>query len=128
VFSDAANNRYTIQTVACFSVYSGINAAAMGGGFTDLKGVAFWALFVGLAAPIACHIWATLALIQNADEYARALAAKRFIVAAGICITLFSAWGFMESYAGARHAPGRLLYPAFWIALVGPASFVRSSR
>lgn len=73
-------------------------------------------------------MWATLALMNESDEFVRALTARRFIVAAGLAMALFSAWGFMESYGDAPHAPGWLIYPLFWglFGLVSP--FVKSTR
>jgi hypothetical protein len=73
-------------------------------------------------------MWATLALIAESDEYVRALTAKRFIVAAGLAMALFSAWGFAESYAGAPHAPGWLVFALFWLAYGVVSPFVRTTR
>ena len=75
----------------------------------------------------AMTLWATLALMNESDEFVRALTAKRFIIASGLSMALFSAWGFAESYGGAWHAPGWLIYPLFWglFGLVSP--FVRDT-
>jgi hypothetical protein len=66
--------------------------------------------------------------MNDSDEFVRALTAKRFIVASGLAMALLSGWGFMESYGGAAHAPGWLIYPLFWglFGLISP--FIRSSR
>ena len=39
-----------------------------------------------------------------------------------------SAWGFLETYAGAAHAPGWLIYPLFWAAFGLVTPLVRNSR
>lgn len=128
MFSDAANRRYTIRTVACFTLYLALNSLAMAGAFEDLRGPGEAALAIAVAAPIAGHVWATLALVREGDEFARALTAKRFILAWGICMVLFSAWGFLESYAAVAHAPGWLIYPLFWAAFAMVSPLVRTTR
>lgn len=128
MFPDAANRRYTIRTVLFFTGYMAVNAAAMAGAFDDAHGAGAALLGLAVAAPIAGHIWATLALIQQGDEFVRALAAKRFILASGAAMALASAWGFVESYAQAPHAPGWLVYPVFWLCFAAVTPFVRTTR
>jgi len=55
------------------------------------------------------------------------IGAKCFVLAAGATLTLWTAWGFGETYAAAPHIPAWLIYPFFWavFALVSP--FVRTS-
>jgi hypothetical protein len=77
---------------------------------------------------VAGQIWTTLALMDESDEFVRALTARRFIVAAGLSMALFSAWGFAESYADAPHAPGWFIFPLFWLAFGVVSPFVRSTR
>lgn len=128
MIGQAANNRYTIKTVACFAAYLAIDAAAEGGAFKDLAGLELWAFGILVAAPIAVHVWITLSFLQNMDEFSRALSAKRFVIAWGICMVIFSAAGFMTSYAGLPPVPGQLLYLAFWAAVGLVSLFVHSSR
>ena len=77
---------------------------------------------------MAGQIWATLMLMRESDEFVRGLTAKRFIISAGLAMALFTGWGFMETYGGAPHAPGWMIYPLFWglYGLVTP--FVRDSH
>lgn len=126
--STPALRRYVFRTAAFMTAYVAANAAAILGAFDDLRGPGAWALGLAVAAPVCGQIWATLALIRDSDEFVRALVSKRFILAAGLAIALFSAWGFLETYAEAPHAPGWLIYPLFWglYGLVSP--FVRTSR
>lgn len=126
---DGANRRYIVRTMAFMSGYVAINVAAVFGAFDPIIGTpAGMVLGLAVAAPIAGQIWATLALMSEADEFVRTLTAKRFIVAAGLALALFSGWGFMESYGDAPHAPGWMVYALFWglYGLVSP--FIRTSR
>lgn len=125
---DPAHRRYTLRTAAFMSGYAAINMAAIAGAFDDLRGPGAWLMGLAVAAPVAGQIWATIALMNEADEFVRALTAKRFIVASGLAMAILSAWGFLESYAQAPHVPGWMIYPLFW-AMFGLASpFIRTSR
>lgn len=124
----AAHRKYLLRTFVFMAGYTAINLAAILGAFDDAAGAGAWLLGLAVAAPVAAQIWATLMLMRDSDEFVRGLTAKRFIVAAGLAMALFSAWGFMESYADAPHAPGWLVYPLFWglFGLVTP--LIRTSR
>ncbi|WP_374346820.1 hypothetical protein [Phenylobacterium sp.] len=125
---DPAHRRYTLRTAAFMSGYVVINIAAIAGAFDDLRGPGAWLMGLAVAAPVAGQIWATIALMNEAEEFVRALTAKRFIVASGLAMAILSAWGFLESYAHAPHAPGWMIYPLFW-AMFGVASpLIRTSR
>jgi len=125
---DPAHRRYMFRTAAFMSGYVAINIAAIAGAFDDLRGPGAWLMGLAVAAPVAGQIWATIALMNEADEFVRALTAKRFIVASGLAMAILSAWGFLESYAHAPHAPGWMIYPLFW-AMFGVASpLIRTSR
>lgn len=115
-------SRYVVSTMLFMGAYVVLNVVAITGVLDHLSKATAWVFAMLVALPVAGQIWATLKLIRESDEYFRALLAKRFIVAAGIAMGLFSAWGFAESYAAAPHAPGWLVYPLFWAAfgLVSP--------
>lgn len=126
---DPAQKRYVIRTNLFMFGYVAVNIAAIAGAFDPIVGSrAGIVLGLAVAAPIAGQLWATLALMNESDEFVRMLNAKRFILASGLAMTLFSAWGFAESYGDAPHAPGWLIYPLFWglFGLVSP--FLKSSR
>ena len=125
---DIAHRRYVTRTLAFMVPYALVNMAAITGAFDGRSGAGSWALGLVVAAPIAGQMWATLALMHDADEYVRALTAKRFILAAGTAMALFSAWGFVEEYAGAPHAPGFFIYILFWACYAVVSPFVRSTR
>lgn len=125
---DPAHKRYVIRTNLFMTGYVLVNVAAIFGAFDEIIGkTAGVILGLCVAAPIAGQLWATLSLMNEADEFVRALTAKRFVIASGLAMALFSGWGFAESYGGAPHAPGWLIYPLFWglFGLVSP--FVRST-
>ena len=124
----AAHKRYLIRTFAFMGGYVAVNMAAIFGAFDDAVGWGAYVLGLAVAAPVAGQIWATLMLMRESDEYVRGLTAKRFIISAGLAMALFTAWGFMESYADAPHAPGWIIYALFW-ALYGVVTpFVRDSH
>lgn len=127
--SDGTYRRYVVRTMAFMAGYVAVNIAAIFGAFDPIIGTpAGMVLGLAVAAPIAGQIWATVAFLNEADEFVRTLTAKRFIVAAGLAFALFSGWGFMESYGDAPHAPGWIVYALFWglYGLVTP--FIRTSR
>lgn len=123
-----ADRRYIRRTAAFMAGYAAINIAAITGAFDDIGQTAAWVLALAVAAPVAGQIWAVLVWMRDSDEFVRALAAKRFVIASGAAMALFSAWGFLETYAGAAHAPGWLIYPLFWAAFGLVTPLVRNSR
>jgi len=125
----AAGRRYVVRTFAFMAPYVAINIAAILGAFDELYGKPqAWALAVAVAAPVVGQIWATLSLMQDSDEFIRAVIARQFILAAGLAMAIASVWGFGESYAGAYHLPAWIIYPLFWACFGLVAPFVRSSR
>ncbi|MCA3718039.1 hypothetical protein [Brevundimonas sp.] len=127
--SDGAYRRYVVRTMAFMAGYVAVNIAAIFGAFDPIIGTpAGMVLGLAVAAPIAGQIWATVAFLNEADEFVRTLTAKRFIVAAGLAFALFSGWGFMESYGDAPHAPGWMVYALFWGLYGAVTPFIRTSR
>lgn len=123
-----AMRTYLVRTFASMGAYVCLNVVALVGVVERLATPGAVAIALGAAAMIAVQMWATLALMRDSDEFLRGLMARRFIVAAGLAMSLFSAWGFCEAYAGAPHVPGFMVYPLFW-ACWGPASLlVRNTR
>ncbi len=126
---DPVNRRYALRTWSFMGVYIALNLAAIEGVFDRLTGQpGAWLLALAISAPIAGQFWATLALMAQSDEYIRALTAKRFILAAGLSMALFSTWGFAESYASAPHVPGWMIYPLFWVSFGLISPLVRTTR
>lgn len=124
-----AQRKYVIRTLAFIGGYVAIMVAAIFGAFDEIQGTpAAWALALTVTAPIVGQIWTTLAVMRESDEFVRAVMAKQFILAAGISMALFTAWGFAESFADAPHAEGWLIYPLFWASLGVVAPFLKSSN
>lgn len=124
-----AHRRYLVRTMAFMGGYVLVNIAAIVGAFDEIIGEqAGLVLGLAVAAPVAGQIWATLALMSESDEFVRAITAKRFIIASGLAMALFSGWGFMESYGAAPHVPGWVIYPLFWGLFGVVTPFVKSSR
>jgi putative oxidoreductase len=124
-----AGRRYVVRTFAFMAPYVAINVAAILGAFDEIYGKpAAWGLALAVSAPVIGQIWATLSLMNESDEFIRALIAKQFVLAAGLAMAIASVWGFGESYAGAYHLPAWLIYPLFWACFGVVAPFVRSSR
>lgn len=120
---------YVLRTLSLMTVYALINVAAIFGLFDSVLGrPAAWLLALAVGVPVAGQLWATLRLIADSDEYLRAMLAKRFILSAGIAMALWSVWGFGESYAGAAHLQGWLIYPLFWVISAVVSLFIRSSQ
>lgn len=125
---DIANRRYVTRTIAFMVPYVAINVAAIGGAFDDRSAPGSWLLGLAVAAPVVGQLWATLALMHDADEFVRALTAKRFILASGAAMAIFTAWGFVEEYARAPHVPGYVIYMLFWLCYGLVSPFVRTTR
>lgn len=125
----AAHRRYALRTMAFMVPYMAINVAAMFGAFDDIASTpAAWLLALAVSAPVVGQIWATLSMMRDSDEFVRAVAAKQFIIAAGLAMAIASVWGFGESYADAWHAPAWLIYPLFWGCMGLTAPFIRTSN
>jgi hypothetical protein len=125
---ELVHRQFVIRTCLFMAGYTIVNVAAIFGAFDDARGAGALGLALTVSAPVAGQIWATLAYMRHADEFLRNLMAQRFVIASGISMALFCAWGFMESYAGVRHAPGFLIYPLFWAAYAVVTPFIRNSH
>lgn len=120
--------QYLIRTALFMGGYIVVNLAAIFGAFDDMRPPGTWGFALTAAAPVIGQIWALLAYMRDSDEFIRSLLAKRFIVASGIAMALFSAWGFMESYAHAPHAPGWLIFPLFCAMFGAVTPFIQTSH
>lgn len=125
---DLAHRRYVTRTIAFMVPYVAINMAAIRGAFDDRAAPGSYLLGLAVAAPVIGQLWATLALMHDADEFVRALTAKRFILASGGAMAIFTAWGFVEEYARAPHVGGYMVYPLFWLCYGLVTPFVRTTR
>ena len=124
----AADRRYSLRTAALMGAYVAMCLAIILGAFDDVRPPGAWLLAGAVAAPVVAQLWATLAYMHDADEVVAALTAKRFILAAGLTIAGFSAWGFAETFANAPRIAGWFIYPAFWAAFAAVTPFTSSTR
>lgn len=122
------NQKYRIRAALFMVAYIAVNVAAIFGSFDDMRPPGTWAFSLVVAAPVIGHIWAFLAWMRDSDEFVRALAAKRFVVASGVALAVASVWGFMELYAKAPHISAAMVYPLVWAAFGSVSPFIRTSH
>jgi hypothetical protein len=77
---------------------------------------------------VAAHLWVTMRFLRRADEYVRAVMARRFLTAALLAILAVTSWGLFEAYAGAPHLPAWVIYPVFWLFAGAVMPFIRNAR
>lgn len=78
-----------------------------------LSGPALYAIAVLPALPLIGIVWALgRFLIEETDEYQRALAVRKMLVATGFLLVVATIWGFLEEFGLAPHLP------AFWCFIV----------
>ena len=83
------------------------------------------ALVPGLA--ILAHIVVILNYLRSADEFLKALTARRLIIASMGTLAIFAVWGFLETFAGFQGPAGWAAYCVMW-ALFGTVSIVERLR
>jgi len=98
------------------------------GVFHPLTGPVRWGMSACFGLFMVGQLWATLVFMRDSDEFVRGVMARQFILASGLAIASFSAWGFAEIFAGAPHIPGFMVYFWFWLFLGAVRPFVRSTR
>ncbi len=90
----------------------------------------FWiyplAILPGLA--IIGQLVVTLRYLRDADEFVRALLAKRMIVASLAAFGLMTVWGFLESFADVPHFSGFWGYCLMWGLLGLSSLFIKDSK
>lgn len=64
-------------------------------------------------AIVAAQFFVAYRTVVSADEFVRALFAKRIMAAAAITVVVATAWSGAE-LAGAPHLPAWILYPMVW--------------
>lgn len=90
----------------------------------------FWvyplAILPGLA--VIGQLLVTLRYLRDADEFVRALLAKRMIVASLAAFGLMTVWGFLESFTGVPHIPAFWGYCLMWGLLGVSSLFIKDSK
>ena len=75
----------------------------------QVQGPALYAIAVLPALPLIGVIWALgRFLIEETDEYQRALMVRKMLVATGFLLVVTAVWGFLEQFALVPHLP------AYW--------------
>ncbi len=93
-----------------------------------VTGVWVYPLAILPALAIIGQLLVTLRYLRDADEFVRALLAKRLIVAALSTFGLMTAWGFLETFTDAPHLPGWLGYCMMWGFVGISSAFIRDSK
>ena len=79
----------------------------------QLAGPALYLIAVLPAMPLIGIVWALgRFLVEETDEYQRALAVRKMLIATGFLLVVATIWGFLEEFGLARHLP------AFWCFIV----------
>ena len=82
-------------------------------------GPALWLIAVLPAFPLSAVFWFYGRMfIDMRDEYLRLLEIRKALIATGIVMMAATAWGFLESYAGAPHLP-LFAVPLAWFPCQG---------
>ncbi len=78
-----------------------------------VSGPALYVIAVLPALPLIGVVWAMgRFLIEETDEYQRALAVRKMLVATGFLLVVATIWGFLEEFGLAPHLP------AYWCFIV----------
>lgn len=78
-----------------------------------VTGPALYAIAVLPALPLIGIVWALgRFLVEETDEYQRALAVRKMLVASGFLLVVATIWGFLEEFGLAPHLP------AYWCFIV----------
>lgn len=81
---------------------------------------------VAPALPLLATIWAMGAyLVEEADEFKRAILAQAMLWGIGITLSFTTVWGFLEENAGVPHFPLYLAFPVFCAGMGVAQVFVR---
>lgn len=120
---------YVTGTIVSMLIYG---LAIAGASFVEDAAWNTGAVTIAIALAPACAIIAqllvTLRYMTQADEFVRAVTAKRFVAAASVMMAGVTTWGFLELYATAPRMATFLVYPFFWGAYAVVSPFIRSSQ
>ncbi|PTS87948.1 hypothetical protein DBR17_05260 [Sphingomonas sp. HMWF008] len=87
-------------------------------------GPALWLIALLPAVPLSLVFWFYgQFFIELRDEYIRLLEIRKALIATGIVMMAATAWGFLESYAGAPHVP-LFAVPLAWFPCLGIGALI----
>lgn len=87
-------------------------------------GPALWLIALLPAVPLSLVFWFYgQFFVELRDEYIRLLEIRKALIATGIVMMAATAWGFLESYAGAPHLP-LFAVPLAWFPCQGIGTMI----
>ncbi len=98
--------------------------------FINLKpaGPLAWLLALAPTVPLAASMAAIgVYLAEEKDEFQRAIQVQSMLWAMGGAFMVATAWGFLETFNQAPHAPAWAIYP-LWALLMAPAQMIVRRR
>ena len=111
----AAALQYSVGTMACMVIYVlSIVAASFAVRSENIHGAALVALSLVPGLAIVGQIGVTLNYLRKADEYLKAMMARRLIIACMATLAIFTVWGFLETFAGVTGPSGWASYCIMW--------------
>ena len=89
-----------------------------------LSGLSGGAIAILPALPVIAVFWIMWRYLgEERDEYLRYMFTRQALVATGFTLSIATAWGFLESYAGAPHLP-LFAVPLAWFPCQGIGSAI----
>ena len=123
----AAMRRYLIRFFPAMLAYVGV---LMGSLWMirnqDPQGPLLWVLAIAPALPIIAVIAIMgLYLVEETDEFVRAMLAQAMLWGIGVTLSVCTAWGFLENVELVPHLPLYMVFPIFCGAMGLAQPFVR---
>ncbi|KAF1071926.1 MAG: hypothetical protein GAK45_00376 [Pseudomonas citronellolis] len=122
-----ALRRYTLSCAVLMMLYAVLVALISWG--LDLARLPYALRLIAAASPtvpLLAMLWVfDRYLRQEPDEFLRFMLSRAAMLAGGAVVGLFSAWGFLEQYAGWPRFPIILAFPLFWAAYALAAVVLR---
>lgn len=111
----AAGRRYLVRFFPAMFAYVGVLCGALWAIRTfEPTGPLLWALAVAPAFPVIAVIAIMgLYLIEETDEFIRAVLVQSMLWGIGITLSACTAWGFLENADVVPHIPLYLVFPVF---------------
>src|SRR3954471_12929511 len=109
-----AERRYVLRVAVATAGYLGaLFVAGRVRGRGEVTGPLAWVLALLPGLSVAGFFWAIgRLLIEEKDEYLRMLLVRQVLVATAFCLSLTTAWGFLENFGLVHHVD------AYWVAIL----------
>lgn len=90
---------------------------------TGISGPLAWALAIIPAIPVIGVFWAVMRLlVEEEDEFIRMLLVRQCLVATGFCLTIMTAWDWLQNYEIVPLGNGGFGAAFFWFIGLGVGS------